>query len=208
MRRTPLRRRKRLLRPSRIGRPAPPRRRRPPRAAQTQPDAAVPCAWCGTPFHPRPRGRARPDRTPRAPLFCSRACARAHRAARERAAPSPSHTPSWWRAVSRSVLAIDGFRCVLCGASRAEAGRLHVDHVYPRRLFRNPTDAYRAMGFDAFATLCPSCHARKTALERRLARGDSLDLERAIAAIQQAARDRRAVSPGPQPSPPTLIPEP
>jgi 5-methylcytosine-specific restriction endonuclease McrA len=151
LRRTPLRRRA-PLRARRAGRPA-----RPSGFARPQ-RAAFVCRHCGATFH-RARRRGRDAR------FCSRRCARLHREERVLAAASaaPEHSPAWWKRLRAYVRARDHFRCVLCGAHEIELGcELHVDHIYPRRAYREAIDVYRRFGTAGFVSVCPRCHGRKT----------------------------------------------
>jgi len=61
-----------------------------------------------------------------------------------------------WAAVRQQAKRRDGFRCVECGAP----GRLEVHHI--KRVKTHPE-----LSFDLsnLQSLCPSCHARKTAIE-------------------------------------------
>lgn len=60
------------------------------------------------------------------------------------------------------VLERDGYRCVYCGASAAEA-RLHVDHFIPRHL--GGWD-----GLDNLLTACQDCNLGKSGTLRQLPR--------------------------------------
>jgi 5-methylcytosine-specific restriction endonuclease McrA len=61
-----------------------------------------------------------------------------------------------WAALRQQAKRRDGFVCVKCGAR----GRLEVDHVKPVR-----THPELSFTLENLMTLCPSCHARKTAIE-------------------------------------------
>ncbi len=69
-----------------------------------------------------------------------------------------------WAAVRQQAKRRDGFRCVECGAR----GRLEVHHV--KRVKTHPE-----LSFDLsnLQSLCPGCHARKTAIEVGIAPLDS-----------------------------------
>lgn len=61
-----------------------------------------------------------------------------------------------WAAVRLQAKRRDGFRCVKCGAR----GRLEVDHV--KAIRSHPELSFELSNLQ---TLCPGCHARKTAIE-------------------------------------------
>lgn len=58
----------------------------------------------------------------------------------------------WWHQ-RQAALTRDGRKCRKCGA----VGRLHVHHITPVRMFKNPRLAHFQ---ENLITLCPTCHAR------------------------------------------------
>lgn len=77
-----------------------------------------------------------------------------------------------WRTKAALTRERDHHQCVVCGSSTAIAGdekrKLNVDHIVPERLIRNlPWEANRH-GLWNLVTLCNSCHAKKTAVEKHL----------------------------------------
>lgn len=84
-----------------------------------------------------------------------------------------------WRDRAEEIRALDGYRCVRCGAADEptnQAARLQVDHILPRRLLVDRPDV---VDLDInLASLCPPCHAVKThRYEPRILRGDMLAIE-------------------------------
>ena len=62
-----------------------------------------------------------------------------------------------WQVLRMEILERDGFRCKVCGGG----GRLEVDHIKPVRT--NPELSFDPGNLQA---LCPSCHTKKTNIER------------------------------------------
>lgn len=65
-----------------------------------------------------------------------------------------------WTALRQAAKRRDGFKCVQCGAS----GRLEIDHV--RSVREAPELAFDLTNLQS---LCPTCHGRKTAIEKGIA---------------------------------------
>ena len=58
-----------------------------------------------------------------------------------------------WRRTRARILMRDGFMCQLCGQTE---GRLHVDHIIPKRIMGSESD------FDSnLRTLCQKCNLSK-----------------------------------------------
>lgn len=127
------------------------------------------------------------------PAFCCRTCAAAYysgtRHPQYRHDPLPP-LPANWKARAERVRKRDGYRCRDCGKTQQENGRkLHVDHVWPRRWFSDPTHADDERNLLA---RCASCHSKKTAgAERELLRGDLLAFRRytTLQASRRVGRD-------------------
>lgn len=62
-----------------------------------------------------------------------------------------------WRRVRANVLARDGARCKICGATPAHGVRIDVDHILPRF-----TAKHLSLYMPNLQVLCEECHDAKT----------------------------------------------
>lgn len=105
------------------------------------------------------------------PRYCSRAC-QGKGKVRE---GSTTSRGAGWGEIRQTVRRRDSDRCVKCGEPDATGRKLAVDHVIPWLLVKS--DPSVGNHLDNLASLCSSCHGKKTSVvEPRLIRGDILAL--------------------------------
>jgi hypothetical protein len=137
-----------------------------------------PCEICGQVFRAH-RKSAR---------FCSRKCTGVFNQRNEGQGPvgRDGYRGSDWLKVAAVVRERDGNKCRNCSAEWAGGKRWPVDHIRPWRLF---TSLGEANNLDNLATLCPSCHSRKThKIEREALAGDWTHLIKWEQAIHRTAK--------------------
>lgn len=146
------------------------------------------CECCGTEFQPY---NHRPRR------FCSKECQHKHTV-------GPAH--HLWRGNRRqergptwkenSQIARDRDRaCVGCGSDN-NSEKLSVDHIIPFRLtvIYGAADGVDPNHIDNLASLCRSCHGKKTRIERRILSGDIVGFVSAVKSILPIDRVDRALT--------------
>jgi 5-methylcytosine-specific restriction endonuclease McrA len=90
--------------------------------------------------------------------------------------------------LAASIRERDKHTCRRCGVKWEAGRRFPVDHIIPWRAFTNKADANDPANL---ATLCFSCHAKKTHIfETRWLKGDVLDMEQYRRAIDLSGGGR------------------
>lgn len=140
----------------------------------------VGCAQCGAKFR-RTRGAVkRVQRT-----FCSRTCTnaflRGENSPHFRGDKDPNRGAAW-NTLADSIRQRDSYRCRRCSKTQEENGqKLSVDHVVPWRVFADKNEANDPTNL---ASLCRSCHSKKTGIYERLwLKGDVIGMEQYRRAI-------------------------
>lgn len=140
------------------------------------------CDQCGSTFKRTAGALKRVNHT-----FCSSECSSGFFSGPANAAfrgGHAAHRGKGWAALARSIRERDGHRCRRCGKTATENGQaLSVDHITPWRTFTDEAEANQPSNL---ASLCRSCHSKKTnAAERLWIRGDVLDMWRYQIAVSE-----------------------
>lgn len=130
------------------------------------------CAACGKTFRAR-RAQVRRSKWQACSVECRTAHNRGAAVSSFRGGDGTSGRGKGWTALKPQIRERDGHRCRRCGRQHQPPERLFpVDHIMPWRSF---TDKAAANDPSNLATLCPTCHTRKTMIEEQaLLMGDWL----------------------------------